>query len=123
MNKIKVLLILLIMVMFQNAVNAAFWSKSHNESLGNEIVKEEYPESKDVEPVVENEQSYTIAGGVEEVIDISLEECLCAALGNNPRIQAALQDVFASDARIKQAWSSYFPQFHRHHSHLASRLH
>ena len=51
-----------------------------------------------------------IVGGVEEVMDVSLEECLKYALGNNPRIQAAMQDVFASDARIKQAWSSYFPQ-------------
>jgi outer membrane protein TolC len=33
------------------------------------------------------------------------------ALGNNPKIQAAMQDVFASDARIRQAWSNYFPQF------------
>lgn len=33
------------------------------------------------------------------------------ALGNNPRIQAAMQDVFASDARIRQVWASYFPQF------------
>ena len=33
------------------------------------------------------------------------------ALGNNPRIQSALQDVFASDARIRQVWSAYFPQF------------
>ena len=44
-------------------------------------------------------------------MDVSLDECLRVALGNNPRIQAAMQDVFASDARIKQAWSAYFPQF------------
>lgn len=113
MKKIKFLIIVLIISFLQTSVYAAFWSKSHNADLGNEIVKEEYPESKDVEPRIEENENNTtvISGGVEEVIDISLDECLRAALGNNPRIQAALQDVFASDARIRQAWSSYFPQF------------
>ena len=49
-------------------------------------------------------------GPLGEYIDISLEDCIRLALGNNPRIQAAMQDVFASDARIRQAWSAYFPQ-------------
>ena len=113
MKKIRFLIIFLIISLISQAsVFAAFWSKSHNAELGNEIVKEEYPESKDVEPrIEENSNTTLITGGVEEVIDISLDECLRAALGNNPRVQAALQDVFASDARIKQAWSSYFPQF------------
>ena len=99
--------------MLQNLVFAAFWSKQQDSTLGNDIVKEEYPESRDVEPRVEDVASDTmvIQGGVEEVIDISLDECLRCALGNNPRVQAALQDVFASDARIRQAWSAYFPQF------------
>lgn len=112
MKKIRFLIIFLIISLISQAsVFAAFWSKSHNAELGNEIVKEEYPESKDVEPrIEENSNTTLITGGVEEVIDISLDECLRAALGNNPRVQAALQDVFASDARIKQAWSSYFPQ-------------
>ena len=112
MKKISFLIIFLIISLISQAsVFAAFWSKSHNAELGNEIVKEEYPESKDVEPrIEENSNTTLITGGVEEVIDISLDECLRAALGNNPRVQAALQDVFASDARIKQAWSSYFPQ-------------
>ena len=116
MKQIKFLsIILVILTMTQNLSFAAFWSKSQNLDLGNEIVKEEYPESKDVEPRLETEkidgsEALVIKGGVEEVMDISLEECLRCALGNNPRIQAALQDVFASNARIKQAWSSYFPQ-------------
>ena len=98
--------------MFQNSVCAAFWNKSSDLNLGNEIQKEEFPESKDVEPRVDKESgNLVIQGGIEEVMDISLEECLRCALGNNPRIQSALQDVFASDARIKQAWSAYFPQF------------
>ena len=85
---------------------AAFW---HKDDLGNKIKQEEYPDSKDVEPKAD--EVAVIKGGVENSIDISLEECLKFALGNNPRIQAAMQDVFASDYRIRQAWASYFPQF------------
>lgn len=85
---------------------AAFW---HKDDLGNQLKQEEYPDSKDVEPKADDVA--VIKGGVENSIDISLEECLKFALGNNPRIQAAMQDVFASDYRIRQAWASYFPQF------------
>ena len=85
---------------------AAFW---HKDDLGNQLKQEEYPDSKDVEPKADDVA--VIKGGVENTIDISLEECLKFALGNNPRIQAAMQDVFASDYRIRQAWASYFPQF------------
>ena len=109
----RLLISFIIMVfMTQAATFAAFWSKETQADLGNNIHKEEYPESKDVEPKIDEVPSDTlvIKGGVEEVTDISMEECLQCALGNNPRIQAALQDVFASDARIRQAWSSYFPQ-------------
>lgn len=106
----KRLFVFLIMMLVVNPSYAAFGHKE--QPLGNEIVKEEYPESKDVEPrIEESSENLVITGGVEEVMDISLEECLRAALGNNPRIQSAMQDVFASDARIRQAWSSYFPQF------------
>ena len=79
--------------------------------MGNDIQKEEYPDSRDVEPKKESDDSMVIQGSVENTVDISLEECMKFALGNNPRIQAAMQDVFASDARIRQVWASYFPQF------------
>lgn len=102
--------IFLIMIFLVAPAHAAFWNK--DVQLGNEIQKEEYPDSSDVEPkVVTSEETTVISGGVEEVMDVSLDECLRVALGNNPRIQAAMQDVFASDARIRQAWSAYFPQF------------
>lgn len=107
------LLILFIscILLFQQSAMAAFWNKNPEMQLGNEIPKEEYPDSADVEPKIEPQaETMVITGGVEEVMDISLEECLRYALGNNPRIQAAMQDVFASDARIRQAWSAYFPQ-------------
>ena len=97
------------MFLFQPACSAALWHK--DSALGNEITKEEYPDSKDVEPKKSGDDTLVIQGGVETSIDITLEECLKYALGNNPRIQAAMQDVFASDARIRQTWASYFPQF------------
>lgn len=105
-----------ILIMFfttQNFSQAAFWH-TKNPELGNEIKQEEYPLSHEVEPRLDkrrDEDTLTIQGGIEKTIDINLEDCLKFALGNNPRIQVAMQDVFASDARIKQAWSSYFPQF------------
>ena len=43
--------------------------------------------------------------------DIKIENCIELALGNNPSITAAFQEVLASDARIKQTWSNFFPQF------------
>ena len=59
--------------------------------------------------VLPNRDELIIEGSVSKYIDINLEDCLKFALGNNPKIQAAIQDVFASDYRIKQAWSSWFP--------------
>ncbi len=104
----KKLIATLLVVQFlaQAPSYAAFW---HKDDLGNQLKQEEYPDSKDVEPKADDVA--VIKGGVENTIDISLEECLKFALGNNPRIQAAMQDVFASDYRIRQAWASYFPQF------------
>ena len=106
----KIITFLIMVFLLQIPADAVFWNK--DAGLGNEIKKEEYPESKDVEPNITKVDGATvIEGSVENTEDINLEECLRYALGNNPRIQAAMQDVFASDARIKQAWSSYFPQF------------
>lgn len=110
MSNIKrFLIILLLLSLIQPSCNSALWNKSNK--LGNELKQEEFPESKDVEPKVDIDGGTVIQAGIEATIDVSLEDCLKYALGNNPRIQAAMQDVFASDARIKQAWSAYFPQF------------
>ncbi len=109
MIRILILFIFSLM-MFQPACDAALWHKGND--LGNDIKKEEYPDSRDVEPKkTESEDTLVIQGGVETSMDITLEECLKYALGNNPRIQAAMQDVFASDARVRQTWAAYFPQF------------
>ena len=106
MKKILTIFFIIQLILAQAPSYAAFW---HKDDLGNQLKQEEYPDSKDVEPKADDVA--VIKGGVENTIDISLEECLKFALGNNPRIQAAMQDVFASDYRIRQAWASYFPQF------------
>jgi len=113
MNLFKIFIsFIIICSMFTQTAFAAFWNKNSNSDLGNEITKEEFPEGKDVEPVVETqpEGDLVISGGIEEVNDINLDDCLRLALGNNPRIQAAMQDVFAADARLRQTWSNFFPQ-------------
>ena len=72
-----------------------------------------FPSGKDVEPIVSEDESasaLTIKGGIETTYEVTLEDCIKFALGNNPRIQAAMQDVFASDSRARQTWASYFPQ-------------
>ena len=112
MKKHKIYALIILLMFFSQQVSmAALWAKSADKKLGNELKIEEYPDSKDVEPKLDSESTKLITGSVEELMDITLDECIACALGNNPRIQAAMQDVFASDARIKQAWSTYFPQF------------
>ncbi len=80
------------------------------EELGKSFTKDEYPDSDLVAPVIDNKSNVTVHGSVQNTLDVTLDDCLKLALGNNPRIQAAIQDVFASDSRIKQAWSNWFPQ-------------
>ncbi len=104
----KLLLILLLCSILNCPANAILFRKTWHNS------KQKYPASEEVEPKVqlsEDGNSATISAGIENIIEVNLEDCLKLALGNNPRIQSAMQDVFASDARIKQAWSNYFPQF------------
>ena len=106
----KTILISVIFLIINTSVSA---SLSRDEgAIGNKIKQDEYPESQYVEPVIVNQNDdLTIKGGVENTLDINIEECLKYALGNNPRIQSAMQDVFASDSRIRQTWAAYFPQF------------
>ena len=112
MKKITLLITLLIIFCSFSSVDAALWKKG--DALGNDVKKEEYPESKDVEPKIKNDsnvnETLTIKGGIENTLEVTLEDCMKYALGNNPRIQAAMQDVFASDARLRQTWAAYFPQ-------------
>lgn len=78
-------------------------------NLGNNINSNEFPMSENVLPNVNVNPDFVISGSIEKNIDMTLDNCLRLALGNNPQINAAFQDILASDARIKQVWSNYFP--------------
>lgn len=104
--------IILLIVLYFCAISNI--EASNNFFVKNKINQTEYPVSSDVEPKIifdNNQDSASLQAGIENTIDVSLDDCLRLALGNNPRIQSAMQDVFASDFRIKQVWSNYFPQF------------
>lgn len=75
----------------------------------NKINPNEFPNSEDVLPQASVNPDFVISGSVEKNIDMTLENCIRLALGNNPEIKAAFQDILAADARIKQVWSNYFP--------------
>lgn len=75
----------------------------------NKINPNEFPNSEDVLPQASVNSDFVISGSVEKNIDMTLENCIRLALGNNPEIKAAFQDILAADARIKQVWSNYFP--------------
>ncbi len=82
------------------------------DGIGNNINDKEYPSAEKVLPVeVKAEDApITISGSVVKTVDMNLDRCIEIALGNNPQINAAFHDVLASDSRIKQVWSNYFPQ-------------
>ena len=75
-NKKLITTLIIILSMLQQTSYAAFWNKEVKSDIGNEIQKEEYPDSKDVEPVIDKKTSdnLVIQGGVEEVMDMDLEE-------------------------------------------------
>ena len=69
-------------------------------NAGNTIDKNEFPNSELVGPFTKNNDN-VISGSVVKDIDMNLGDCIRIALGNNPEINAAFQDILASDARIK----------------------
>ncbi len=79
--------------------------------LGQKINISEYPNSEDVLPKSKIKSDTIISGSVEKNINMTLDNCIRLALGNNPQINAAFHDILASDARVKQVWSNYFPTF------------
>ncbi len=101
----RILIIILISMLggFANAEEVA-------QKTGNTINPKEFPHAEEVLPKKVDDK-IVIEGSVEKNIDLTLERCLEIALGNNPQINAAFHDVLASDTRIKQVWSNYFPQF------------
>ena len=116
MKKVAALFLLTVFSMAQAQVLANVIPKIE---LGNIIMEEEYPDSTKVEPLIpsydSSQETLRIEGSVEattepeDVPALGLDDCLRIALGNNPRILSAMQDILASDARVKQAWSNFFP--------------
>lgn len=51
-----------------------------------------------------------ISGSVSNNVDMTLDNCIRIALGNNPEITTAFEDILIADTKIKQIWSNYFPQ-------------
>ena len=81
------------------------------DEIGNVVNDVEYPEVDAVLPKSNEKNEFIIEGSVEKNIDMTLARCIEIALGNNPQINSAFHDILASDARIKQVWSNFFPQF------------
>ena len=78
--------------------------------LGNDINPNEFPSEDKVLPRESGSGAdFVISGSIEKNIDMTLENCIQIALGNNPQITMAFNDTLAADARIKQVWSNYFP--------------
>ena len=50
-----------------------------------------------------------ISGSVSHNVEMTLDNCIKIALGNNPQITSAFEDILAKDAKIKQIWSNFFP--------------
>lgn len=81
-----------------------------SQDIGNTVNEKEYPQAEKVLPQAKDRTDFIIEGSVEKNIDMTLDMCIELALGNNPQINSAFHDILASDSRIKQVWSNYFPQ-------------
>ena len=68
-------------------------------------------EIKDIISLPDKDVSAVISGSVSYDYDMTLENCIRIALGNNPEILSAFEDILANDSRLKQIWSNFFPQF------------
>lgn len=101
---LKKIILLSLIISFIN-INTSFAY-----DIGNEVNEKEYPSADAVLPKQTGNADFVIEGSVEKNIDMTLDKCIELALGNNPQINAAFHDILASDARIKQVWSNYFPQ-------------
>lgn len=88
---------------------------SYAREIKNPVDLSEFPDISDLPHIDINSENTNptqiISGSVTKNIDMSLDNCIRIALGNNPEINAAFQDILSSDAKLKQIWSNFFPQF------------
>ena len=67
-------------------------------------------EIQDILPSTDKDMSKVVSGSVSYTQDMTLDNCIKIALGNNPEILSAFEDILVNDSKIKQIWSNYFPQ-------------
>ena len=104
---------------FAEETNAALKSNNLKTAaeipIGSVISNTDYPDASEYSPKIDDlkvlDEPKVIEGSVQKTIDVTLDQCIKIALGNNPRVREAVEELSASDFRIKQAWSNYFPQF------------
>lgn len=86
-----------------------------DDDFWNELDPSEFPNAEEVMPyenITQNEDGQlVIESGIEKTVNLTLMNCIELALGNNPDINVAFHDTLASDTRIRQVWSNYFPKF------------
>lgn len=118
--KNKIISIILVSVFLQ--MNFVFADDTNSKvntankgNAGSVISNTDYPDASELAHPIDDlkvlDEPKVIEGSVEKTIDVTLDQCIKLALGNNPRVREAVEEISASDFRIKQAWSSYFPQF------------
>lgn len=64
-----------------------------------------------ITPSMDFDTSKVVSGSISYTNDMTLDNCIKIALGNNPEILSAFEDILVNDSKIKQIWSNYFPQF------------
>lgn len=67
-------------------------------------------EIQDITPSTDKDMSKVVSGSISYTVDMTLDNCIKIALGNNPEILSAFEDILVNDSKIKQVWSNYFPQ-------------
>ncbi len=67
-------------------------------------------EIKNIYPNTDADMAEVISGSINYTVDMTLDNCIKIALGNNPEILSAFEDILANDSKIKQIWSNYFPE-------------
>lgn len=91
------------------------FAEENDDDFWNELDPSEFPNATEVLPyenITQNEEGQlVIETGIEKTVDLTLMNCIELALGNNPDINVAFHDTLASDTRIRQVWSNYFPKF------------
>ncbi len=108
----KILIVLNILFVF--LLTPVFAAQEFGD-LWNEIDENEFPEANEVLPYdtikTGDKGQVVIESGVEKNVNLTLMNCIELALGNNPDINVAFHNTLASDTRIRQVWSNYFPKF------------